>query len=50
MFLWMTPIPPSRATAIAICDSVTVSMAAESTGIGMEMRRLSRVPTTVSRG
>ena len=27
-FLWMTPSPPSCAIAIAILDSVTVSMAA----------------------
>ena len=27
MFLWMIPIPPSRETAIAIADSVTVSIA-----------------------
>ena len=32
MFLWMTPIPPARAIAIAISDSVTVSIAAEANG------------------
>ena len=33
IFLWITPIPPSRAIAIAILYSVTVSIAAEITGI-----------------
>src|SRR6202158_1514984 len=32
MFLWMTPIPPARAIAIAISDSVTVSIAADAKG------------------
>ena len=32
MFLWITPIPPSRAIAIAIADSVTVSIAAVTKG------------------
>ena len=32
-FLWITPIPPSRARAMARRVSVTVSMAAESSGI-----------------
>ena len=32
-FLWMTPMPPSRATAMAISASVTVSMAADRKGI-----------------
>ena len=32
MFLWRTPIPPSWAIAIAISDSVTVSIAAETIG------------------
>ena len=32
IFLWSTPIPPSRAIAIAIADSVTVSIAAETIG------------------
>ncbi|OQA07627.1 MAG: hypothetical protein BWY65_01813 [Firmicutes bacterium ADurb.Bin373] len=33
IFLWITPIPPSRAIAIAILDSVTVSMPALISGI-----------------
>ena len=33
MFLWMIPNPPSRAIAIAMRASVTVSMAAESRGM-----------------
>jgi hypothetical protein len=32
MFLWMMPIPPSRARAIAISLSVTVSIAARKEG------------------
>jgi hypothetical protein len=32
-FLWITPIPPCLARAIAISDSVTVSIAALMTGI-----------------
>ena len=32
MFLWMTPMPPSLAMAIAMRYSVTVSMAALITG------------------
>jgi hypothetical protein len=48
MFLWMTPIPPARASAIAISDSVTVSIAAETKGtlsvipvVSRELRRTS---------
>ena len=33
MFLWMIPKPPSRAMAIAVLDSVTVSIAADSSGM-----------------
>ena len=33
MFLWMMPMPPSRAMAMASRASVTVSMAAETSGI-----------------
>jgi hypothetical protein len=32
MFLWSTPMPPARAIAMAISDSVTVSIAAETNG------------------
>eukprot|EP00419_Tripos_fusus_P056127 CAMPEP_0172800152 /NCGR_PEP_ID=MMETSP1075-20121228/2384_1 /TAXON_ID=2916 /ORGANISM="Ceratium fusus, Strain PA161109" /LENGTH=147 /DNA_ID=CAMNT_0013637995 /DNA_START=193 /DNA_END=633 /DNA_ORIENTATION=- len=32
MFVWMIPMPPSRATAIAMFDSVTVSMGLETMG------------------
>lgn len=32
IFLWMTPMPPRRAMAMAICVSVTVSMAADTMG------------------
>src|SRR5664280_1190695 len=37
MFLWITPIPPSLAIAIASSSSVTVSIAAETTGVLMRM-------------
>ncbi len=37
-----TPIPPWRAIAMAIRDSVTVSMAADSSGIATEISRVSR--------
>ena len=40
MFLCSTPIPPARAIAIAISDSVTVSMAAEMSGMFSSMRRV----------
>ena len=33
MFLWMIPKPPSRAMAIAVFDSVTVSIAADRNGM-----------------
>ena len=33
MFLWITPIPPCCAIAIASLDSVTVSIAAETIGV-----------------
>ena len=33
MFLWMTPMPPSRAMQIAVAASVTVSIADESSGM-----------------
>jgi hypothetical protein len=38
-----TPMPPSRAIAIAIRASVTVSIAAESTGMVKPMFRVRRV-------
>src|SRR3954465_13579379 len=40
MFLWMTPIPPARAIAIAMSDSVTVSMAADANGTFSEIPRV----------
>ncbi len=50
MFLWMIPIPPSRAMAMAMRDSVTVSIAAERSGMARGMRRVRRVRTLVSLG
>ena len=49
-FLWTIPMPPSCAIAIAIRDSVTVSMAALRSGRFRGMRRVKRVPTSTSRG
>ncbi len=43
-------MPPSRATAIAMRASVTVSMAAEQTGIASEIERLKRVAVEASFG
>jgi hypothetical protein len=49
-FLWMTPSPPSRAMAMAISASVTVSMAAERMGMLRKRRLVSRVLTETSLG
>ena len=50
MFLWRTPIPPSRAMAIAIADSVTVSIAALMRGTFSVIRFVRRDLTSTSRG
>ena len=47
---WITPRPPSRAIEIAIRDSVTVSIADESSGAASRMRRVSRVEVSASLG
>ncbi|OIQ63674.1 hypothetical protein GALL_547840 [mine drainage metagenome] len=49
-FLWMMPIPPSCAMAMASRDSVTVSIAAETRGILREILRVRRVARLVSLG
>ncbi len=49
-FLWMTPMPPSRAMAIAMSASVTVSIAAETNGTLSGMARVRRVETSTWRG
>ena len=46
----MTPMPPSCAMAIAMADSVTVSIAALSSGMFNVTRRDRRVVTSASRG
>ena len=46
----MMPMPPWRASEIAIGASVTVSMAAESKGILMLIRLVSRVEVSASEG
>ena len=50
MFLCMTPMPPSRAMAMAMDASVTVSIAAETTGMFRVMLREKRVSKLTSRG
>src|SRR6185436_7157805 len=49
-FLWMMPMPPSCAMAIARRASVTVSMAAETSGMFSSSLRLRRVFREASRG
>ena len=46
----MTPMPPSRASAIARRASVTVSIAAETSGISSSIVRVSRVRVETSLG
>ncbi len=50
MFLWMMPMPPSWAMAMASRRSVTVSMAAETSGMLRAMSRVRRVSRRASRG
>ena len=44
------PMPPSRAIAIAMRASVTVSIALESSGVATEMRRVTRDEVSASLG
>ena len=46
MFLWMTPMPPWRAMQIAVCASVTVSIAADSSGMFSVISRDTLLPTS----
>ena len=50
MFLWMNPIPPSAAMAMAMRDSVTVSMAADTMGTWRTMFRVSRLAVSTCFG
>ncbi len=50
MFLWMMPMPPSCAMAMARRASVTVSIAAETIGILRARPLVSRVSRETSRG
>jgi hypothetical protein len=50
MFLWMMPMPPCSASVMARRDSVTVSMAADSSGMRSRMPRVTCVPRSTSRG
>ena len=45
-----TPMPPWRAIAMAMRDSVTVSMAAETSGTRIEISRVRRVVVSMSDG
>lgn len=47
---WRIPIPPWRAIAIAIRASVTVSIAADSSGTLSWMLRVSQVPVATALG
>ena len=47
---WMMPRPPSRAMAIARRASVTVSIAADSSGVATVMRRVTREDVSASLG
>ena len=49
-FLWTMPMPPSWARAIARRDSVTVSIAAERSGMFSASDRVRRVASATSRG
>ena len=49
-FLWMIPIPPARARAMARRASVTVSMAAERSGMLRRSRGVSCTPRSTSEG
>ncbi len=49
-FLWMKPSPPSCAMAMAVLDSVTVSIAAETRGIFSSIWRVNRDAVRTSRG
>ncbi len=42
-FLWMTPMPPSCAMAMAMREPVTVSMADDNSGMGSRRLRVSCV-------
>ena len=50
MFLWMIPIPPACAMAIARPASVTVSIAAETSGIFRLIAGVNSVRTETSPG
>mmetsp|Transcript_149073 Transcript_149073/g.211842 ORF Transcript_149073/g.211842 Transcript_149073/m.211842 type:complete len:300 (+) Transcript_149073:767-1666(+) len=48
MFVWITPMPPSKAMAIAMLDSVTVSIGLDTMGVRKEMRFVNRDPKQTS--
>jgi hypothetical protein len=50
MFLWITPIPPSRAMAIASVEAVTVSIADDTMGALRTMFLEKREVRSTSRG
>src|SRR6202158_744585 len=50
MLRWMIPMPPCCASAMARCDSVTVSMAELTTGMFSAMCRVRQVRVSVFAG
>ena len=50
IFLCTMPMPPARAMEMAIADSVTVSIAAETSGIFREMDGVSQAVTSTTSG
>ena len=50
MLLCSIPMPPSRASAMASADSVTVSIAADTSGTLRRMRGVRSVDVSTSRG
>ncbi len=50
IFLWMMPMPPIRAMEMAMADSVTVSIAAESRGMRRGMAGVSQVVMSTASG
>jgi hypothetical protein len=50
IFLWIMPMPPILAIEMAMADSVTVSMAAESRGIRRGIEGVSQVEISTASG
>ncbi len=50
MFRWMTPMPPWRAIATAMRPSVTLSMAADTSGTASSMSAANRAEVSTASG